>query len=144
MIARIERFPVPTLANIRLFEDEVNRLFSNVVPASCTSGRFPRIDVAEYADKSVLVAELPGVAKEDVKVTVKDGVVEIAGERKAHVLPENAGWVRNEIRNGKFSRSLELPHEVDVNGIAAELTNGVLRVTLPKAEAAKPREIRIQ
>ena len=104
----------------------------------------PNISFAEGGDQSTLIVELPGVNKEDVKISVEDGLLTISGERRAPELPEGARWIRSESMAGKFVRTLELPHPVDPQAISAELSNGLLRVVLPKAEAARPREITIR
>jgi HSP20 family protein len=59
-------------------------------------------------------------------------------------MPEGSGWIRKEIKAGEFSRTIELPHPVKIDAIAAELTDGLLRVVLPKADDARPREITIR
>lgn len=104
----------------------------------------PAINIAENANETVLVAELPGVHKDDVRISLEKDILTISGERKQQAIPEKAEWLRNEIRTGEFSRSVRLPKGVDHSKISAELTNGVLRVVLPKAEEVKPREIKVK
>ncbi|MFN0158594.1 MAG: Hsp20/alpha crystallin family protein [Bacteroidota bacterium] len=149
MLVRVHRLPTPASSIDTLFgfEKEIDNLFGDllnkhvVVPAKRS---YPALDMVEQENETVVVAELPGVRKEDVKVSVHDGVLTISGERKAHQLPEKSVSVRSEISIGKFSRSVQLPHEVQNDGISAELTNGVLRIVLPKAEEARPREIQVR
>ncbi len=149
MVVRVHRFPsFASAGDVNFdFEREIDTMFGDILntrviePARRPS---PSLDVAEQDNETIVVAELPGVRKEDVKVSVHDGVLTISGERKAHQLPEKSAWVRNEISTGQFSRSIQLPHEVQMNGISAELTNGVLRIVLPKAEEARPREIQVK
>jgi len=105
---------------------------------------FPAVDVTEYDHESVVVAELPGVKKEDVSLKFEDGILTISGERKPYEIPENARILLNEVRVREFNRSIEFGHDIDANGIAAELTNGILRVTLPKAATARPRTIEVK
>jgi len=88
--------------------------------------------------------ELPGVAKEDIKVNVHDGVLTISGERKQPELKENEQWIRNEISYGTFERSINLPYSVDVEKVSATQENGVLCIVLPKHENAKPKQISIR
>jgi HSP20 family protein len=107
-------------------------------------GRYPLFDLAEYANETVLVAEIPGIDKKDLKISVDNGYLTVSGERKPFELPEGSNYIRNEIRSGKFSRTIELPHEVEGDKVSAELANGVLRVVLPKAEKVRPREISIK
>jgi HSP20 family protein len=73
-----------------------------------------------------------------------DGVLTVSGHRKGRVLPENSRWVRSEVPTGTFSRAFELGHPVDEKEIKAELKDGMLRIVLPKAEEARPREITIR
>jgi HSP20 family protein len=146
MFVRVQRHPITSSLFSPLVDwNDGDSLFDDLLtgiarPASV----FPAIDMAEYENESVLVAEMPGVRKEDLKLSVNDGVLTISGERRGHKLPENSSWLRNEIESGKFTRSVQLPHDVNADGISAELTNGVLRVVLPKAEEIRPREIKVQ
>ncbi len=101
------------------------------------------LDVAESGAEVVVVAELPGVEKDDIKVTLEDGVLTISGEKKVPGLPDEARRHRAERGSGKFSRSLALPAAVNASAVSAELKNGILRIVVPKAEEARPREIRV-
>lgn len=104
----------------------------------------PRVDVAEYDNESIVVAEVPGVSKSDVSITIHEGVLTISGSRKASAIPEKSTWVRREVETGTFSRSINLSHDVDANAVTAEMSNGLLKIVLPKAEDAKPKEITIR
>lgn len=101
------------------------------------------LDVAETDSEVVVLAELPGVKKDDVKVTLQEGVLTISGEKKVPGVPDEARRHRVERGFGKFSRSLALPAAVDGSAVSAELKNGILRVVIPKAEEARLREIRV-
>ncbi len=105
---------------------------------------FPAIDVVENDNETVVIAELPGVKKEDIQLKYENNVLTISGERKPYEIPEDARVLLNEMRVRKFSRSLTIPHDVVLENITAELNNGVLRVTLPKAEVARTRTIEIK
>jgi HSP20 family protein len=105
---------------------------------------YPSINVAEDKDGVQVVAEIPGVAKEDVKLQLHDGILTISGERKSPEEEKDSDVLRREIRYGAFSRTIQLPENVDTEKVTAEYTNGVLRVTLPKQEASKPKEISIR
>jgi len=148
MIVRVQRYPVapPSFASFLDFERDADDLFGDFLGAQALPVRrqYPALDVAGYENESVVVAEIPGVRKEDVKISVQDGMLTISGERKEPAAPEESTWLRNEIRTGEFSRTMELPHEVDVNAIEAEITNGVLRIVLPKAAEARSREIPVK
>lgn len=148
MFVRIKNYPTqnPWLSDIMDFDRNIHNVFGDMIDSMPVTrhGSYPLFDLAEYENESVLLAELPGIQKEDIKISIDNGYLSISGERKAYDMPEQSNWVRNEIPTGKFNRTIELPHEVDSNKISAELKNGILRITLPKAETIKPREIRIK
>ncbi len=104
----------------------------------------PAVDVSESDNESAVLMELPGVGKDDISITLNDGKLTISGERKQTAIPDNAKWLRNETSVGEFSRTIALPHQVDVSKVNAEMNDGILKVTLPKAEEARPREVKIR
>ena len=104
----------------------------------------PAMSIADYAHELVVTLDLPGVKKEDVKISKVGNLLTISGERKRALLPDDSRWLRSETRDGGFKKTLKLSEQINGEGIAAEMTNGVLRVVLPKAEEAKPREIAIR
>ena len=103
----------------------------------------PRVDVTEKENAFVLHAELPGLSREDISVTVKDNLLTIEGEKRRSAEDEDNGSYRSERTYGKFSRSFKLSTNVTAEGISAVHKDGVLSLTLPKAEAAKPKEIEV-
>ena len=105
---------------------------------------FPPVNVAEDKDGVQVVAEVPGIPKEDVKLQLHDGTLTISGERKLPENADNAEILRREIRYGSFSRTIQLPESIDTEKVTAEYANGVLRIALPKREASKPKEIFIR
>lgn len=105
---------------------------------------YPAIDVAEQENEFVAVAELPGVKKEDVKITFEKNVLMIQGERKPYEIPQEAQIRLNEMRVREFSRSIQLPVQIDAANITAELENGMLRIVLPKAQEARVRTITVK
>ncbi len=106
------------------------------------SGWTPALDLYQNNDNIVAVVELPGLAKEDIDISLQDGTLTISGERKDEATPEN-GATRTERCAGKFRRSITIPTRVDANKVSATYKDGVLTVTLPKAEEAKPKQIQI-
>jgi HSP20 family protein len=141
MLVKFDRSPLSGSLFLDL-ENEINSLLSGFTARNY--GGSPAVRVAENDLQYELLFEVPGVAREDLKISVEDGVLQISGTRTSVTLPEKATWLRNEISNGKFSRTLQLPAEVKVGEVSAELTDGILRVVLPKAEVAQPREISVQ
>jgi HSP20 family protein len=104
----------------------------------------PAVDVLEQHDAIRIMAELPGVNPADVKITVADNVLTIQGT-KQQVAEERTERVhRYERSYGSFARTFSLPTTVDANGIKATYEHGVLTVTLPKVEEAKPRQIQVE
>jgi HSP20 family protein len=106
----------------------------------------PAADISETEKEYVVKAELPGVKREDVKVTLEDGVLTIQGERKHEKEEKNEKTHRIERFYGSFSRSFTLPDNTDANAVRAESKDGVLSVHVPKirTEKAKPVEIKVQ
>ena len=106
----------------------------------------PRVDVAEAKDSYELTAELPGFSKEEVTVQVKDGVLELtaAPAEAPAATDDQPRWLLKERRRATFQRSFRLPRDVDGDAIAAEFRNGLLVLTLPKKEEAKPRLVNIK
>jgi HSP20 family protein len=106
--------------------------------------QFPALDVIEQENEIVVSAELPGMKKEDVKITFEKNVLTMSGERKPVELSEKAKVLLNETQSESFDRSVRLGFEIDSSKISAEMSNGILTITLPKTEAVKAREISIK
>ena len=106
------------------------------------SGAFPSINVFNDGDDYVLVAELPGVRKEDLEVEVRGDTLRIQG-KKTIAYDEGASVHRRERLAGQFDRTLTLPTEIDGTKVTAEYRDGVLTLRLPRAEHAKPRTVAI-
>jgi len=100
----------------------------------------PSVDIFETDQGLTLMADLPGVAKEDLHVDIEHGLLTVQANAKSNLLGEP---VQREFVHGKYFRQFQLPDEVDSERIAAEMKNGVLILQLPKAESAKPRRIEI-
>jgi HSP20 family protein len=103
----------------------------------------PAVDVRETDEEFVFTADLPGLAKDDVQITLEDKVLTISGERKFEGKEENQNYHRIERSYGTFSRSFTLPHEVNQDKVKANFDNGLLTVSVAKAEEIKPRKIEI-
>jgi len=104
----------------------------------------PAADIAETDKAYIIKAELPEVRKEDVEVSVHDGVITLKGERRYEKTDDSEQQHRIESFYGQFARSFSLPSDVDQSAITAESKDGVLRVTLPKVEAKQPKAIEVQ
>ncbi|MHC5009460.1 MAG: Hsp20/alpha crystallin family protein [Planctomycetota bacterium] len=103
----------------------------------------PAMDVAETEDGLTITAELPGLKKDDVHITLEDGVLSISGEKKFEKEEKEKNYHRVERRYGAFHRSFTLPAGVDASKATASFEDGVLTIALPKTEAAKPRQLKI-
>lgn len=127
----------------RLFEELWNDRLEGV-PSSLGNVWSPAVDIEETDEAYVLRAEIPGLRKEDVKVSLADNVLTVSGEKKIEEKHEGRKYHRVERSYGAFQRSFTLGVPVQGNKIKAAFKDGVLEVTLPKSEEAKPREIDIQ
>lgn len=103
----------------------------------------PSLDVYDDKDAFVVALEVAGLRKEDFEISFHDGVLSIAGERKAEESKEGSTCFRRERFYGRFSRSVAIPAAVQSDKITAAYKDGVLTVTLPKAEEAKPKQIAV-
>lgn len=103
-------------------------------------GHSLRVNVRENEDAYTLYALVPGLKAEDVNIQVLENVVSIEGEYKAD---ENSEFILSEIPQGDFSRTLRMPSEIDAEKVEAKILDGVLTLTLPKAESARPKKIKV-
>jgi len=127
-------------------QDEINRMFEDLAgrPEGDEGMRLiPAADIMEDKDTFTVVAELPGMKKEDVKVTLQNNVLTISGEKRKETEQKEKTFHRMERSYGSFYRTFELPAMVDATKIQADFKDGVLKISLPKSEAAKPKEIAI-
>ncbi|OGS95118.1 MAG: heat-shock protein Hsp20 [Gallionellales bacterium RIFCSPLOWO2_02_FULL_57_47] len=103
----------------------------------------PSVDISETAASYLIKAEIPGVNKEDIKVTIQDGMLTIQGERKHEKEEKDKKFHRIERSYGSFVRSFSVPDDADESAVKAEFNDGMLNVTLPKSEKAKAKAINI-
>jgi HSP20 family protein len=130
------------LANLRAFEDAFTRSLSEPQANRPWS---PSVDILENENELVFAADLPGVNLADIDVRVENQTLTITGERGFQAARENMkGFHRIERNYGKFVRSFALPNAFDTDKVAAGYKNGVLTVSLPKKEAAKPRQVKVE
>lgn len=108
-----------------------------------TSDWAPVVDIKEETDKFVLHADLPGVERDAIDITMADGVLTIRGERRLEEEGENGQYKRIERAHGTFYRRFSLPDTADPEGITARCNNGVLEVVIPKREQVRPRRIEV-
>lgn len=129
-------FPV----GLRMFQDTMNRLLepNTVRPWS------PAVDIFETENELVLKADVPEVELKDIDIQLENGTLTLKGERKFEQNHKEGGHHRIERSYGSFARSFTLPDTIDAEKVAADYKNGVLTVTLPKKEIAKPKQIKVE
>lgn len=129
--------------------EKLNRVFGRTVlrhgdrETMTVADWSPAVDIYETDKEYVIKVELPEVSKEDVKVTVQEGVLTIQGERRQE---KQEGWRYHRIERsyGTFARSFRIPDEVEEARVSAEVKDGILNVRLPKAEKVKPKSIEVK
>ena len=150
---RLMRWQRPDLSNWSPFEqlsnlrEEINRLFETPLGDGGNQSEFfgwaPSVDLYEDRDHLVVKAELPGMKKEEIEISLHEGSLIISGERKAETEEGDGESSRSERFFGRFQRALELPTPVDANHVTATYKDGILTVKLPKTEESKPRQISV-
>ena len=136
--------------HLSLLRDEIDRLFDSPLNALTSNsqqflnGWLPTVDLYENRDDLVLKAELPGMKKEDIDISLHGDVLTLSGERKEEETFDKAESYRAERFLGRFQRTLTLPVTVDASKVQASYQDGILTVTLPKAEEAKPKQIQVK
>ena len=132
---------------LTVFEDVFGSLFNASFGTSAktpqTDAWSPAVDIVESPAAYTLTADLPGLTKGDINLTVEEGVLTLTGERKSEHIESKEFGHRYERAYGKFSRSFQLGSGVETGKINAEFKNGMLTVELPKVEASKPYEVSI-
>jgi HSP20 family protein len=124
---------------LRKFVDEFDSVMQNGLHVEL--GTFmPRVDISEAKDAVYIVAELPGLTQDDVKVTITDGVLTLRGEKKRREEYNGQDFHRIERSHGEFVRQFNLPDNLNLDAVAANFKDGLLEVKIAKAEPEKPRE----
>ena len=135
---------------LTLLQDEIQKLFGNQLPLTTqdessvlTSDWSPAVDIKEEAGKYVILADIPGVAPEDIDVTMEHGTLTIKGERKSEKTEEKENFKRVERTFGSFYRRFSLPDDANADTINAVSKNGVLEITLDKNEKQQAKKIKV-
>ncbi len=131
-----------SLQDMQRLQSSLNRLLTENVPP-VASAEFPLINVWTSETGAVVRAEIPGVAPEDVDISLVNDTLTLRGSRNPEELKEGESRHRQERGHGQFTRSLQLPFGVEAEHVQAKFSNGVLQITLPRAEAEKPRRISV-
>jgi HSP20 family protein len=125
-------------------QSQLDRLWSGLSESRRTEAWLPAVDVFDTKEAVVLKAELAGMNIDDIDIEVDDNVLTIKGERRFEEKVDEDRYYRVERRFGSFQRSLALPQGVKVDDIVADYDDGVLTVTVPKAEEEKPKKIEVK
>jgi HSP20 family protein len=136
------------LAEFEQLRGEMQRLLDGQTPADAyyggATGVFPLVNVTQDADQFYVRAEVPGIDARELSISAVKNRLSIAGKREIPTEHERVSYHRRERPEGSFNRMLTLPTDLDVDRIEARYSDGVLTLTLPKAEAAKPRQITVK
>ena len=140
-----------TLRDLENMSDQINRLLAGrTIPTAARDESMalvdwaPAVDVIETDEEFQIRAELPGVEKKDVKLSVENGVLLISGHREQEKEEKGKRYHKIERAYGNFARSFTVPETVDAEKVTAEFKNGVLTVRLPKSEKARPKSIEVK
>jgi HSP20 family protein len=132
-------------ADLEDIQKQMNRVFDVRWPAKMDNGDlWPSVDIIDEKDQIRIKADLPGLKKEDIEVTADNGILTIKGEKKEESQVKEKDYVRSECYYGAFHRSFTLPTGVDTQKVNANYKDGVLEVTLPKKEEAKPKQVKVE
>ncbi|MBF0400450.1 MAG: Hsp20/alpha crystallin family protein [Magnetococcales bacterium] len=131
--------------SFRSLQGEINRLFDrNLDESTGQMAQWPmRVDIHEEKDQIIIKADVPGMEQKDIQVNIENGLLTISGERKFEDESRRGNYLRVERVYGRFSRSFQLSNVADAKKISASYKNGVLEVSIPKLEEAKPRSIQV-
>ena len=136
-------------SELRRMQNEIDRLFNDFFPTSGnrqnddSASWAPRVDLAETSDAYLISVDAPGIDKNDLSINFQDGLLSISGERKAVEKTEDKMYVRVERQYGRFARTFTIPNAVKADKIKATYTDGVLHITVPKAEEVKPVQVKV-
>ena len=133
--------------NAPAFQDQINRLFHEAFDRSSDEANLtpwaPDVDIYETENQLVLKADLPDIKSEDLDIRVENNILTIRGERKFEKKVDENNYLRVERSYGSFSRSFSLANTVNTEAIQADYKNGVLTLSIPKREEAKPKQIKV-
>ena len=128
----------------RMFDDTMRALYPHEDEGLERGTWVPAVDIHETEDGYVVKADLPGMKREDIQIDLKDSTLHIKGEKKFEEKVSKDKYIRTERAYGTFIRSFTLPSNVDAEKIKASYKDGVLELSLPKKEEAKPKQIRVE
>lgn len=140
----MNRSPFDELNRMRREMDRLTEGISRGVFRGPGAGVYPLINLTENSENYYLRAELPGIKAKDIEISVTGDSISINGERQIPTEDESAKYHRKERESGKFNRIITLPGQINADKVDAKSVDGVLTITLPKAEEAKPKKISVK
>jgi len=137
------RNPWTEFERIRQGLDELTRTYIDKSKTQNRANVYPALNIFEEADRLIITAELPGIKAQDLNLSLEGETLTIQGKRDSKQNETGISYHRREIESGGFSRAITLPIKVEVEQVGAKLNNGILTITLMKASAATPRQIKV-
>ena len=141
-LSEFPRLGFDPFIELRRMQSEMNRLSSGF--GATTARDFPPINIWLGDNSVVVTAELPGVARDEVTISLQEDVLTLEGKREPKVQEDNVNWQRRERAYGTFSRTVQLPFRVDADKVQAHFNNGILEIELERLEADRPKKIEIR
>jgi HSP20 family protein len=141
-LSEFPRLGFDPFVELRRMQTEMSRLFSGFT--ATTARDFPPINILLGENSVTMVAELPGVTRDDVTMSLQEDVLTLEGKRESKVQEPNVNWQRRERAYGTFSRAVQLPYRVDPDKVQARFNNGILEIELQRLEADRPKKIEIR
>lgn len=130
-----------------MFDNVIQRAFPNfsqdIGVEFFEKNSYPKVDAIDHDDKITIEAEIPGLGKEEVSVDLEKDILTVSGLKHSHDTDTQTRYIRKELKRSSFKRSFKLGPNVDSKKIQADFNNGVLLITIPKKEPAKPKKIKI-
>ena len=124
--------------------EQVRRELDSVFNHGSSNPTFPLVNIYDVKDDIIVEAELAGMARDDISITYNDGILTLSGDRKQPDTYREMSVVRSERPVGEFEKSFRIPTKINQNNISALFKNGILTITMPKSEEAKPKHITIE
>ncbi len=141
-LSEFPRLGFDPFMELRRMQSEMSRLSSGF--GAATARDFPPINIWLGDNSVVITAELPGVARDDVTISLQEDVLMLEGKREPKLQQDNVSWQRRERAYGTFSRAVQLPFRVDPEKVQARFDNGILEIELERLEADRPKKIAIR
>ncbi len=141
-LSEFPRLGLDPFLELRRMQSEMNRVFSGF--SSPAAREFPPVNIWLGENSVVVTAELPGMKREDVNISLQDEVLTLEGRREPQIQQQDVKWHRRERAYGGFARTIQLPFRVDPEKVQARYSNGVLEIELERLEADRPKKIQIR